>query len=355
MRRLTRGDRSDGSVAIVVALSFTTLFILGAVVVDVGALVHEKRELQNGADSAALAVADACGAATCTSPSAIAAQYASANSGDGVSGIEDLCGTGLASLPACADPPAVPTGASYVQVTTDTEESDGSNLVPYTFAKFLGLTGGTVHARAVAAWGGPAGLTSELPLTLSKCEFNRYTSNGTSLQPPPPYGAGNPTPATHEAIIFMHNTTGATNCPAGPSGADLPGGFGWLDTTEGSCASESVRNDWYDDKTGTPPPNDCSVAEMHSMVGKVVKLPVFIEVNGLNGTNGEYRVGSYAAFYLTGYSITGQYKENSIITGKAPCKGSSTCISGIFVNWPWGVTGTIGGPSNGVTVVALVG
>jgi hypothetical protein len=352
MRRLTRD--SDGSAAIIVALVFTTLFGVGAVVVDVGALLHEKRELQNGADAAALAIAEACGAGECDDPAAIASEYASANAVDNISGIEDLCGVGLESLSPCAVPPAVPTGASYVQVTTDTVEPDGSTLVPYRFAHVFGLTGAAVHARAVAAWGGPAGLTSELPITISTCEFDSATEDGAALQEPPPYDAANPVPAAHETVIYLHDTTATSTCPAGPSGADLPGGFGWLDTS-GGCAAVSENGDWFDDKTGVPPPSDCTVAEMASMVGEVVKLPIFTQTNGLNGTNGEYLVGGYAAFYLTGYSIVGQYKESSIVTGKAPCTGQATCISGIFVQWPFGVTGTIGGPSTGVTVVALVG
>ena len=248
----------------------------------------------------------------------------------------------------------MPTGASYVQVTTETLETDGSDLVPYRFAHVFGLTGGNVTARAVAAWGGPAGLTSELPVTISLCELDAHTEDQTSLQAPPPYGAGNPVPAAHEAIIYMHDTAGSSSCPAGPSGADLPGGFGWLDTS-GGCEAESVSGDWFDDKTGVPPPSDCTVAGMASLVGQVVKLPIFTQTNGLNGTNGQYLIGQYAAFYLTGYSIVGQYKQSSIVSGGAPCSGQATCISGIFVQWNYGVEGTIGGPASGVTVVELVG
>jgi hypothetical protein len=354
MRRLNRD--SEGSAVIIVLLCFTALVGIGAVVVDVGALLHEKRQLQNGADAAALAIAEACGAGVCADPAAVAAEYASANAGDGVSGIEDICGEGLPSLAPCAVPPAVPAGAGYVQVTTDTLETDGSADVPYHFAQVFGLTGGHVRARAVAAWGGAAGLTSELPLTISECELDAYTNGGTTLQNPPPYDATNPVPAAHEAVIYLHDTTGSipNDCPAGPSGADLPGGFGWLDTTDG-CKAVTTGGNWFDDKTGVPPPTDCKPALMAAMVGQVVKIPIFVDTNGLNGTNGQYLIGPYAAFYLTGYSINGQYQEKSIITGTAPCKGQATCISGIFVKWDYGVEGTIGGPSMGVTVVALVG
>ena len=57
-RRLDRDDR--GAIAVTVALSLTALLAVLAFVVDVGLLYFEKAELQNGADSAALAVAQEC-------------------------------------------------------------------------------------------------------------------------------------------------------------------------------------------------------------------------------------------------------------------------------------------------------
>lgn len=348
MRWMTSDD--GGSVAIVVLLAFTGLAAMGAVVVDVGALLHERRMLQNGADAAALAIAEACGAAECADPAAIAAEYASANADDLVSGVAELCGSGLPSLSPCTDPPALPAGAGYVRVTTDTVETDGATLVPYRFAALFGLDGGNVRAQATAAWGGPSSLTSALPLTISQCEVDEYTASG--LHDPPPYDDGYPSP---ESIIYMHDTTAAgPDCPAGPSGADLPGGFGWLETSTG-CEAISASGDWFEDSTGVPPPNSCTASLMEQMVGTVVKLPIFIDTNDLNGANGQYLIGPYAAFYVTGYSIVGQYKHDSLVTGAQPCSGQATCISGFFVNWPWAVTGTIGGAANGVTVVDLIG
>lgn len=344
MRRLTVNDH--GSVAIIVLVAFTGLAAMGAVVVDVGALLQEKRVLQNGADAGALAVAEACGADTCTDPMVFAAQYASANAEDGVSGVEELCGDGLATLSPCVSPPAgVPAGASYVQLTTDTVESDGTTLVPYRFAHLFGFSGGNVQARAVVAWGAPSGLTSELPITISQCEFDAYAASGLHELPIPPY----PSP---EAIIAFH-TTSTQSCDAGPAGSDLPGGFGWLSTSDG-CDTFSESGDWYDARTGAAVPKDCKGA-MAEMVGTVIKLPIFIGTNDLNGANGAYLVGSYAAFYLTGYHFPGN-SVPSVVDGSRHCKGQDHCIYGFFVNWPYGVSGTIGGPpGGGVTVVQLVG
>ena len=344
-----------GFAAIFVALTAVVVFAIGAVVVDIAALLQEKRVLQNGADAASLAIAEECGAGDCGDPEATASDYADDNADDGVSTLEDLCGDGVTGVPACADPPDVPDGAHYVRVSTSTADADGGSTVPYTFARLIGFTGGTVHTRATAAWGGPSSLTSGLPMTISECEFEHYTNDGDDLDEPPPYDtSGYPTP---EAVIYLHNTddTLAPPCDAGPSGADLPGGFGWLDTGESDCYATSDIDGWFDDKTGRPPPTSCTAALMSHVVGTIVHIPIFNETNGLNGTNGEYRMGGFAAFYVTGYSIEGQYKVASLVTGHNPCSGQASCVSGFFVNDPTPTTGTIGGPSMGVTVVSLIG
>ena len=350
MRRL---NDERGVAAIVVMLCAVALFGIGAVVVDIAALLQEKRVLQNGADAAVLAIAEQCGAGDCGDPADSADEYADANADDGSSTVDELCGVGVTGVSDCADPPSLPDGASYVRVDATTEGTDGGDQVRFSFARFLGFTGGSVRARAQAAWGGPASLTSELPMTISECEYNAYTSDGDDLDPPPPYDTtGYPTP---EAIIYLHDTTGASPCPAGPAGSDLPGGFGWLDTDENGCHATSDINGWFDDKTGRPPPTSCTATLMAGIVGTIVHIPIFDQTNGLTGTNGEYHMIGFGAFYVTGYSIEGQYKERSLVTNAFPCSGQASCISGFFVQDPTPTTGTIGGPSMGVLVVALIG
>jgi hypothetical protein len=193
-----------GVATIFVALTAVAVFAMGAVVVDVGSLLQEKRVLQNGADASALAIAEQCGAGDCADPNATASDYSNANADDGASTIEDLCGDGVDGVSACDDPPDVPEGAHYVKVSTSTESADGGSILPYSFARLIGFDGGTVHTRAIAAWGGPSSLTSGLPMTISACEFEHYTNGGADLDAPPPYDtSGYPTP---EAIIYLHNT-----------------------------------------------------------------------------------------------------------------------------------------------------
>ena len=62
MRRLS-DDR--GSVVVIIVVFVVVLFGIGAVVVDVASQYHKRRTLQNGADAAALAVAQMCAAGDC--------------------------------------------------------------------------------------------------------------------------------------------------------------------------------------------------------------------------------------------------------------------------------------------------
>ena len=216
----------------------------------------------------------------------------------------------------------------------------------------MGFTGATVTRRTTVAWGGPAALTSQLPLTISECEFNFYTGNGTAFATPsPPY----PPYPPNERTIYFHNTIAPrpTGCPSSQSGADLPGGFGWLRTAT-DCATPSSANGWFNDKTGRPPPTSCDPPEMAAMRGTVVYVPVYDRVNGLTGINGQYHIKGYAAFYLTGYSINGPHRQRSLVTGAFPCGGSASCISGYFVGGQT-TSGTIGGPSMGVVVIQVIG
>jgi hypothetical protein len=357
MRRLS-DDR--GTAAIIVALLSVVLFGMGAFVVDVAALVQERRVLQNGADASALAIAEECGGGDCGDPEATAEQYSDANADDSVTAVEELCGRLVTGVAECSDPPDVPDGAGYVRVTTKTERTDGTDQVRFSFARFLGFDGLTVHSRAIAAWGGPAAIDAELPLTISQCEYNAYTDSGDALKDPPPYDtSGYPTP---EAIIYLHDTTEANPCAAdeSSSGADLPGGFGWLDTND-DCETTSESGDWYHVGPGASPnPNDCKASYIKSLIGTIVHIPIFDRTNGETGANGEYHVAYFASFYLTGYSLEGQYTERSVVTNTycndtANGQGTTDCISGFFVNDPTPVSGTIGGPSAGVVVVQLIG
>ncbi len=367
MRRLRRGGRDDeGAVAAVVAVLLAGGVLLGmaALTVDVGQLYAERRQLQNGADAAALGVAVSCAvASSCdTGTGGQARTLADANANDSAAAVLSVCGAGSGSLSGCpagSGPTltrcaAAPAGVQgWVQVRTATSTSGGGSLLPPVFARALtgngGYTGTQAKACAVAAWGAATAVSNALPLTLSKCEWDAATHSGTAYAPPPPYP---PYPAG-EVALKLHSTDERGGCPSsGGAYADLPGGFGWLAAGAGCTVSVSA---------GGTVPADPGVASSCSdtvagMVGSVVYLPVYDQAWG-TGANGTYRVAGFAAFRLSGYNLPGAHptRVDSPAGGRL-CKGSDKCIYGWFTQALVPGQTTIGtGPGLGAKVVALTG
>jgi hypothetical protein len=371
MRRLRD---EDGAVAVVVAILAIVLFGFGAFAIDISSLWSERRQLQSGADAASLAVAQLCVAEACdsTSGTPLARQYAEANALDDTANVEELCGSPTTGLPACSEAPAsAPPGLGWVMVRTRTGDETGAGVVPPILAKVLvpDYDGTTIHASAIANYGAPGALTSQLPLIFSACEWEEAVGatdlDGTdaTYAPSPPYTVAGSTRtwatdsagASLERTIYFHDTTQAGTCPAGPAGSDLSGGFGWLQPDDGVCQATSTVDGWFDDKTGIAIPQDCSKDELAALIGQELFVPIYGATNGLTGTNGEYDVVGYAAFYLTGYSFPGAV-EDSLVTGHAPCTGSERCISGFFSQGlvSTGSTGVVGnGHSLGANIVGL--
>src|SRR5262245_2830846 len=147
---------------------------MSALVVDVGQLYVEREQLQSAADAAAMAVALDCihgREAACTSD-VKAKAFADANSSDGKSNVESICGQvpqgwltdctgpGPANFTACVN--GLPENTrGYVQVRTSTERPNASGdarfILPPVFAETLagGFRGTSVGACSRAAWGTP--------------------------------------------------------------------------------------------------------------------------------------------------------------------------------------------------------
>lgn len=359
MRRLTQ---DDGAVAVIVAILAVVLFGFGAFAIDISSLWAERRQVQNGADAASLAVAQLCAAGNCNSGAgyqALATQYADDNANDNLSNVQDVCGNGP-SLSPCVNgpmPSAVP-GEGWVRVRTRTGNDAGFGVVPPTLGQLLvpGYNGSTVRTYAIANWGAPASITGGLALTFSACEWlsavgatidadGNYV--GATYAAPPPYpnlsgspgygSTGWPVDANGQSLertIYFHGSASAGTCDAGPAGSDLPGGFGWLDTTSNNtCYATTSADGTLPVNTGSDVSNACKAALDASLGvnGGVIDIPVYGTTNGVNGTNGGYYVVGYAAFYMTGYFFNnGNLNYASPVTGHVPCGGSERCISGFF-------------------------
>ena len=376
MRRIRNGQHEHGAVAALVAIMMSSGVLLasGALVIDVGQAYAERAQLQNGADSAVLAVGSGCGRGpsycdASTSSTSVAGKHANYNADDGTSTVSVVCGHDPAGiLPAtcpvptggaldCGAAPAA--GTNYAEVHTTTRTSTGSSLLPPVFGRAVlgdSYHGFGVSACARAAWGTPAA-GNGLAMTISYCEWLSYVG-GNAAQPiyaaPPPAVPA----AGAERVIYFHDTNPTpTHCIAGPSGFDVPGDFGSTQTTSSNCTTlfnfdPAAGTTTYNSVSGSSLSGQCQSALLNARNShQVTFIPIYDKVTGTGG-NGSYTLWSMAAFVVTGY-FWPSWSANSWLTNKQPCKGSARCISGYFTT---GVTSgnAIGsGTGAGATVLQL--
>ncbi len=334
MRRVRR--KEDGIAALIVLVASAAMIGMMGYVIDLGIIRQEKAELQNGADAAALALAQDCAVGLCTSLTAKAEVYADANGKDGAASVTGVTVSG-----------------SQVKVDTRTETSGGASL-PLQFIKYVGGPAtATVNATATASWAAPGGATT-LPLTISYCEWKNLTGTGATYP-------------TSSAWIYFHNPKNNPNqnppiCPGGPAGQNVPGGFGWLDTISNSvCTTSVVAGSNVSSAPGNSPPNlnnsGCLPASFLSP--NTVTMSVFDSASG-SGQNGSYHLYGLATFEMFHMKLAGGNNcGNGLgwITCGAPagCSASQRCIYGRFVRdivqCPCSVTP---GPNLGTLAVKLV-
>lgn len=274
-----------GAVAVIVAILMTALLGLTAIAVDISAMWSEKRQLQNGADAGALAIAQACAKGACGTPSATAQSFATLNKNDGWA-----------------------TG-TVVSLTSSQVTVRASDSHENWFAKIFGSNQTGVSADATVKWGWPV-KGGTFPLTFSICEWNAQ--------------AGGPDSTVEHTIVLTKTST--TMC-TGPSGNAVPGGFGWVKPDPGGCSAVSYINTILHSDTGNTPPSACSPSNFDALLGTTVLIPIFDQATG-TGNNADYRVYGYAAFKFTGYYFGGQYKSSP-----QPCSGNVRCIKGYFTRY----------------------
>ena len=272
--------------------AFSVVMIgMAALVIDVGSLLDEKRQLQNGADAAALAVAHSCAEGACNF--ALAASLANSNSKDQESAVKEVITTG--------------TDNKDIKVTTKTS-AGGTSILPYSFGQILtGVKGKGLTATATARWA-PLGRAIVLRLAISACDVERL-SNSTVPQ-----------------TIMFHSP--ASVCD-GNSGHDASGAFGWLDDDRppsGShCELTVTAGQTASADPGNSGPTDC----LDPYFPTDILVPVFDDVRGVVGTgqNATYLIKGFARFHLVGYKFPGAESVTP------PCNGNNSCIRGYFVRY----------------------
>lgn len=344
MRGLIHQEDQRGAAAIIVGVAMFGLIGMAAYVIDVGSLFEERRDLQNGADAAALALAYDCAAAggvigtgDCAANADTeeeADRLAGWNSNDGEALVEQddiRFGVDSDGTP-CSD---------CVTVTTHTwDDLDNDGEIDYVLAPVLGSNSKAVSAQATAKWV-YAGSGFGFPMTISECEWDAATNDGLV------WG--------EEIILLFHIGNGLTppedeiQCPdeVGNAYQDVPGGFGSLDGVD--CLSNIDGSGYvsWDGGDDGPQGQDCEPEDAYL---QTIYVPIYEEIVDASfcgaqggGPNSRcYRIAGFGEFFVTrvwfngvpgwrqpqsgGYFCDEHPNHDDYIPGQ-----SGSCIGGHFV------------------------
>lgn len=328
LARQARGwhDADDGATAVIVAIMLVVLFGMGALVLDVGNVMWERRMLQNSADAAALAAAQdlAVGAGTAVAEAA-ARDYASSNNHRG----------------AFVDDFAPDFSQSTVTTATRTGDTGGGVLQSW-LAGVIGHDDYFARAQATAAWGS-ANAADGLPFAVCQdlWEANRPDSDGNpggtlEVRYKGTGGGNNPSDADNGCLEDPDNF--------GPG--SVPGNFSWLDTAGGECTTQYDFADGGYTAGGDPgasAPGDCR-GDIDGMIAQIQAhkddpandlpvrvVPVYTTVTD-SGSNATYDLVTLAAFEFSGLHTSGG--QNIVVDAWSDplCNGAQhRCVQGRFV------------------------
>ena len=343
MRRLAQvpppRDRERGAISVMVAVLMVTLLGFAALVVDVGMLYAERTQLRNGADAAALAIAQKCARniydADCTATSPLARDLANKNAGDGLSSVKSLL---------------LDKTAGKVTVTAGAQEAGREpNHVSLFFARALGFSAAEVTGSSTAQWGSPAAGTTAFPLAFSICQVQGRVDGGLQL-------------------LQNHGNGANPGCNYGPSGATVAGGFGWLPNDSGICGGLidlAVSEGGSDPGNSSPGACDATLQSWANDISAgrdvVVLLPVFNKVTG-TGAGSVYGLTSFAAYKVAGWKFSGNNSLPTAFHNTSPdvpstvaCDGNCRGIIGGFIKYVSLAHGFSLRPvdPNGATIVRL--
>ena len=286
---MERVRRDRGASAVLIVILLVPIFGMAAIGVDAGMLYYERAQLQNAADSAALAVATKCSVSRCPSSgnTTIASNFANGNANDAAVAI---------------DAQDIDTSARTVQIDVSTLNGDGTTAPYHPVASVIGVTDdGPVTATATAQW---ASGDITIPLALSSCEFElRVGTDGAE---------------DHDKhwVQFDRNKT-CNGPPKSPTEPDVPGGFGWLDPLldddgnpvgclaeifdDGTTAGSNTGNNGISNRYGI----FCHAMFTDSLVGQTLYVPIFdTKVSG-SGQNADVHIEHYAKVTIYAWMFGG--------------------------------------------------
>lgn len=307
-----RANGEHGAIAVITALSLVVLLGFAAIAIDVGMMYEERAQLQNGADSAALAVAQNCIEVplSCSSAaSEIAGVIARDNTRDGLSDVASL------NFPA----------SNSVRVQTQADDGKaGAGRLALSFAPLLGVQDTAVSADATVSWGGPGTGPATLPIAVSHCQtVNAFKLSGTKI------------------VLDITGKSPLPGCTH--QGKEVSGGFGWFRQGADAKCGEKLS---YEKVVFSEPGNDFADScddvlrgLLNKTIDSTLLLPVYDRTEG-NGNNATYHIAGWIAFEILGWNFGGnaplsnvdktnirQYANEKLCTGD--CRG----LIGTFVRY----------------------
>jgi hypothetical protein len=214
-----------------------------------------------------------------------------------------------------------------VTVTSGAQEQGREpNTVSLFFARALGISSSEVKASSSVTWGSPIAGTTGFPLTMSLCQVSGMVDGSTQL-------------------LQNHSDNNNTDCPLGPAGQVIPGGFGWLVQDAGACGGSvdlSVNEGGSD--TGNDGPSNCDSilttwkTELTAGRPVTVLLPVYQSVTG-TGAGASYDLMAFAAFNVKGWKFAGtgialmNFRNTATDAGTSACIGDCRGIIGSFIKY----------------------
>jgi Flp pilus assembly protein TadG len=310
MQRLRRACGNErGAVAVIVAVTMPVLIAMCALAVDSSRIYQERRELQNGTDAAALAIAENCGRMQLDAGD-LAATAGCANA--------TLAGSGSAAsyTAANADAGHLPDSTTVDAFNPATARSvtvHATEPLSMIFAGILGFGSKTVDATAKAVWG-PA---DDLPAVPVAAEESQYSTNGS-------------------AYIDLRT-------------ASSSGAFSWVDALPSGCLAEPLSIgsviSFSDPGNGNPSTRGCSPSDFQ----KRIVLPIYGNGTG-TGNGASYEVLGFAALDVTGFHFTGGgwcwQKAGAVLVPPIDCSGNQRALWGTWVSYA--AVGTPAASSSGI-------
>ncbi|MFC7849263.1 pilus assembly protein TadG-related protein [Arthrobacter sp. NPDC057388] len=337
MRRLEiSSDGERGGIAVIVALLMVVMLAFAALAIDVARLYSERAQLQNGSDAAALMMGQKCARndtdAECSATSPLAADLANKNAIDGLSNVKSI---------------ALDKTNRTATVTAGAKEAGApANAVSLFFAGVLGIPSAEVNASSSVRWGSPVEGNIVFPLAFSICQVSGMVDGSSQL-------------------LQNHSADANDDCPLGPAGKTVPGGFGWTAQKTGQCGGfVNLVVNQSGSATGNDGPINCDAilngwaAELAAARPVIVLLPVYDDLSG-TGSGASYHLNSFAAFSVQGWAFSGSDRlpmvyNNAAIAG-LKCQGNCRGIIGKFVKYVSLADGYKLGPvsPNGALVVEM--